>query len=193
MRVLIFNTDEKDTQNLTSMIKAFPINIIIDNASTYFDTMNYYKNNTYEKVFIDVQDEEGIKITKEILDIYPNQKLFMMGDDYNCTLEKNCNSCAKEHSKSLIIKPISQIELCKVMNNTFLCECKGKSMKQFNLEKIKKNIQKEFPYFDFEINQKEKIISSSPMPMQILVSFISQLEENNISYEVENFERINLK
>ncbi len=146
MRVLIYNTDEKDTQNLTSMIKAFPINIIIDNASTYFDTINYYKNNTYEKVFIDVQDEEGIKITKEILDIYPNQKLFMMGDDYNCTLEK-----------------------------------------------IKKNIQKEFPYFDFEINQKEKIISSSPMSMQILVSFTSQLEENNISYEVENFERINLK
>lgn len=193
MRILIFNTNEKDTQNLISMIKIFPIDIIVDKASTYFDTMNFYKNHSYEKVFIDMDNDEGKKITKEILDIYPNQKIFMMGNDYNCTLEKNCNSCEKEHSKGLIIKPISQPELCKVMNNSFECECKGKSMKQFAIDKIKKNIQKEFPYFDFEINQKEKIISSSPMSMQILVSFISQLEENDISYEVENFERINLK
>ncbi len=64
MRILIFNTNEKDTQNLISMIKIFPIDIIVDKASTYFDTMNFYKNHSYEKVFIDMDNDEGKKITK---------------------------------------------------------------------------------------------------------------------------------
>lgn len=193
MRVLIFNTNNKDTQSLASMIKAFPVNTIIDETSSYIDAINKYKNNAYDKVFIDVENEVGKQVTEEILKIYSKQEILMISDDFNCALEKNCSSCEKEHKKSMIIKPMSQNELCKIMNNNFACECKGKSVKQFNLDKIKKNIQKEFPYFDFEINQDKKTIHSAPMSMQILVSFTNQLEENNISYEVEDFERINLK
>ncbi|WP_072681786.1 hypothetical protein [Arcobacter sp. LA11] len=192
MRILIYDNNLSDLNKLSSMIEAFPIETIIDKVSDYKDCIQMSKKHNYDKLFIDYTDDIGKKIAKKLLEIDPKQRIYLLNDNFDCIDEKNCEKCKKEFNKDTIIKPLNQVQLSKIISKNFKCESFNKSEFEFQIEKVKKSIINEYPYFKFEFDKKNKILKSEPMSISILVYIIEQLQHNNIKYEVEDNEKIRI-
>ena len=169
MRILIYDNDINDLEQLFNMIKAFPIETIIDKVSDFNDTKNMFENHNYDKIFIDFNDHIGKNISKYIMQIKPTQEIILLNKDFECLDERDCSICTKMANKKILIKPINQQQLSKVISKNFICDCFHKNEFEFKLEKIKKLINQEFPYFNFNINKKELMIKSEPMTTTIIV------------------------
>lgn len=189
MRVLLYCNNEQDLKNISSIIESFPIDLNIDKTFDSENIIEKFKKNSYDKVFIDIESEIGKDVVKEFLHTKPKQELYMFGDSYNC-IDKSCIKCKLLNNKKMLIKPITQKELSEIIKGTFVCECEELSKTEFNLEKIRKTIHNEFPYFEFNIDLEKAQITSKTMPVPILVAFVHELDKCQIKYRIENFEKI---
>ena len=192
MRILIYDNNINDLNKLSSMIEAFPIETIIDKVSDYKDCIEIYIKHNYDKLFIDYTDDIGKKIAKELIALNPRQRIYLLNDTFECLYEKDCINCKEKLNRETIIKPLNQLQLSKIISKNFKCESFNKNEFEFQLEKVKKSIQNEYPYFKFKFDKNTKILKSEPMPISILVYIIEQLQQNNIEYEVEDNEKIRI-
>lgn len=190
MRILIYDNNLNDLNKLSSIIESFPIETIIDKVSDYKDCIEIYKKHNYDKLFIDYTDDIGKKIAKELTYKNPKQRIYLLNDKYECLHDKDCQVCKENFNQETIIKPINQFQLCKIITRNFKCESFNKNEFEFKLEKIKKSIINEYPYFKFKFNKNSKELLSEPMSIAILVYIIEQLQENHIEYQVEGNEKI---
>ncbi len=171
------------------MLKLFPIETTIDKASSYEECIDFYKENDYKNIFINL-DDEGKKIIDKITEIYPKQKIFLLNDKTEYLNNQNCELCTKEFNRHMIIKPINQDLLSKVICNKFNCEVKEIDSFTFTLKKINKLILKNFPYLTCNFNESYTTFKSERMSAQILLFVTDLLQEHNIKFEVLDYERI---
>lgn len=192
MRILIYDNNINDLNKLASMIKIFPIETIIDKVSDYIDCMQMYDKHNYEKLFIDYTDDIGKKIADEIIKINPKQRIFLINDNCDCMSNKDCITCRQSFNKETIIKPLNQQQLSQIISKNFKCESFKKTQPEFTIEKIKKSVYKEFPYFKLHFDKKRQMFLSEPMPISILVYMVQLFKEHNVEYEVQDTERIKI-
>jgi hypothetical protein len=193
MRLLIYDNDINNLNKISQMIETFPIETIIDKVSDYNDCILMYKHHVYDKLLIDYTDDIGKKIANKIIDINPKQRLYLLNDEFNCTSGKDCENCKKLYNKETIVKPFNQFQLSKIISKQFKCESYKKNEFEFKLEKVKKSIYNEFPYFKFAFKENKSMLISSPMSISILVHITELLKNNTIDYQVINNEKILLK
>lgn len=193
MRLLIYDNDINDLNKISLMIKTFPIETIVDKVSDYNDCILMYKQHVYDKLLIDYTDDIGKKIANKIIETNPKQRLYLLNDEFNCAGDKDCVKCKKEYNKETIVKPFNQFQLTKIISKQFKCESFKKNEFEFKLEKVKKSIYNEYPYFKFEIKEDKKMLLSSPMSISILVYITELLMNNTIDYQVINNQKILLK
>lgn len=193
MRLLIYDNDINDLNKISQMIKTFPIETIVDKVSDYNDCILMYKQHIYDKLLIDYTDDIGKKIANKIIETNPKQRLYLLNDEFDCTGEKDCEKCKKQHNKETIIKPFSQLQLSKIISKQFKCESFKKNEFEFKLEKVKKSIYNEYPYFKFYFKENKSMLISDPMSISILVYITELLMNNTIDYQVINNQKILLK
>lgn len=190
MRILIYGNNKNGLENFCSMISLYPLEIIIDKASDYNDCIYFYTKHDYEKVFIDFDDDIGKKFLSKILDINPKQKVFILNNKNICVLEKNCEYCKENFHKNIIIKPLSQNQLTKILSKKFSCEYENLSEKEFNLEKIKKEVQSKYPYLKFDYSKQRDSFISDNIPTSALVFVTDLLSQYEIEFQVTHKNQI---
>jgi len=186
MRILIYDTNKHDHESLYQMIKLLPIQTIIDVASSYEDSIHMYSSFEYTKVFINFNEENGNEFEKFVLDKNPKQKLILLKEHYDCSLNHDCHFCQNNFNKFLVIKPINISQLPKIINNTFECEGYCKTLFDYNLEKINKTLKHKYPTIIYDkINYKfllDEIPSS--FVVELFIELTTLLSKYNIEYRI---------
>lgn len=190
MRILIYDNNKQDLEKFCNMINLYPIEIIVDKASDYNDIIYFISQHIYDKVFIDYNDDIGKKLVTEIVEKNPKQKIFLLSDSYDCPLERNCDLCKDKFKKNIIIKPLSQNQLTKILSRKFTCENEFLSEKEFKLKKIKKKVQIEYPYLKFEYCKDRDSFLSDNIPTSALVFVTDLLNKHNIAFHVTHKNQI---
>lgn len=190
MRILIYNNNKDDLEKFYNMITLYPIEIIVDKASDYNDILYFLDKHYYDKIFIDYIDDIGKKLLNKILEKDPKQKVFLLTEEDDCPLEKNCEVCKSKFKKNIIIKPLSQNQLTKIISRKFTCENEHLSTKEFILEKIKKRVQSRYPYLKFEYCKERDSFLSDNIPTSTLVFVTELLSQHNIKYHVTHKNQI---
>ncbi|RXJ88710.1 hypothetical protein CRV01_08765 [Arcobacter sp. CECT 8983] len=190
MRILIYDNNKQDLEKFCNMINLYPIEIIVNKASNYNDMLYFFNKHYYDKIFIDYNDDIGKKILNTIIETNPHQKIFLLSDKDNCPLEKNCELCKDKFRKSIIIKPLSQNQLTKIISRKFTCENEFLSTKEFNLKKIKKKVQIEYPYLKFEYCKDRDSFLSDNIPTAALVFVTDLLIQHDITFQVTHKNQI---
>lgn len=190
MRILIYDNSKQNLEKFCNMIDLYPIEIIVDKASNYKDILYFFDNHYYDKIFIDYNDDIGKKLLDKIIEKNPLQKIFLLSDKNDCPLEKNCELCKNKFKKNIIIKPLSQNQLTKIISRKFTCENEFLSTKEFNLEKIKKRVQLEYPYLKFEYCKDRDSFLSDNIPTSALVFVTDLLNQHEIPFQVTHKNQI---
>lgn len=196
MRILIYDNDKNSVEELYTMIKLYPLNTIVDKASDYEDSMEFYKRHNYDKVFIDLSDDIGKKISRKILEINPNQNIYLINSCYpsynseNCKGNEYCKECKTLKTKKNIIKPIEHKQLGQILSKKFICETANMDPFTFVIEKIKKSTQKRYPYIKIVYDKKESTLKTEQINVQVLVYITNLLSEHNVDYQVLDYDNI---
>jgi len=185
MRILIYDNDMQNLEKFCNMISLYPIEIIVDKASNYNDMINFFFNYTYENIFIDY-DDIGKKITQKIITKKPSQKIYLFTNNNECFLEKDCEVCSLKYKKNIIIKPLSQEQLTKILSRKFICETKDLKDKEFIIEKIKKYVNYKYPYLKFDFCKDSSSYISDYIPIYTLVFATDLLNSHGIKFKVPN-------
>ncbi|RXK11724.1 hypothetical protein CP965_13225 [Halarcobacter mediterraneus] len=186
---MIYNNNSAEFEKFCSMIELYPINIIVDKASSYNDIIYLTKQNQYEKIFVDY-DDIGKKIVNQILKKNPKQKIFLMNENFECPMEKDCYTCRKKYQKNIIIKPLCQNQLTKILSRKFTCESENLSHKEFTLEKIKKKVQQKYPYLTFDYCKDRDSFLSNNISTSALVYVTDLLNKHQIEFQVTHKNQI---
>ncbi|NVJ53230.1 MAG: hypothetical protein HWD90_06020 [Campylobacteraceae bacterium] len=190
MKILIYDNNKQDLEKFCSMINLYPIEILVDKASNYEDILYFLNNHNYEKIFINYDDDTGKKLLNVIIEKNPQQNVFLLSERNDCPLEKNCDLCKSKFKKNIIIKPLSQNQLTKIISRKFTCENEFLSTKEFNLKKIKKKVQLEYPYLKFEYCKDRDSFLSDNIPTSALVFVTDLLTQHEITFQVTHKNQI---
>jgi len=190
MRILIYNNNYNELEKFCSMISLYPIEIIVDKGSNYEDIIYFINHHTYDKIFIDYNDDIGKKIVKKVIEKNPKQKIFLFNEEYDCPLDKNCDICNDHFEKNMIINPLSQNQLTKILSRKFTCESEHLTQKEFCLAKIKKQVHFKYPYLKFEYCKTRDSFLSDNIPTSALVYVTDLLSKYEIDFQVTHKNQI---
>ena len=190
MKILIYDSNIHNLEKFCNMLSLYPIKIIVDKSSKHCDIIDFITKYSYDKVFIDYDNNIGKKILGEILQIKPKQKIFLLSQKDECPVGKNCEFCKSNYKKHIIIKPLSQDQLTKIISRKFTCESEFLSKKEFILEKIKKEVQLEYPYLKFDYCKNKDSFLSENLPTSALVFITNLLNQYEINFHVTHKNQI---
>lgn len=191
MRILIYDNNPNDLQKFSEMMHLYPLDFIIDKVSDLDDALYMFEKHNYDKVFIDFNDAIGKKLVSKIIEINPEQKMFLLNDEYECIKSPiDCEDCKKRYNKEMIIKPLMQSQLTRILSKNFICENFELSEKEFMLERVKKAVHKKYPYLKFDYCKERDSFISDNIPTSALVFITDLLSLYEIEYHVSHKNQI---
>jgi len=122
MRILIYDNNIKDLENLCQMIKHLPIDILIDKISYIEEFYTLYNSKEYDTVIVDTNDTDGTKIVEHITNIKPKQKIIVINNQFFCTEEKGCDYCKSHYNKHRIVKPLDTMDIVRAIKDATPCD-----------------------------------------------------------------------
>lgn len=189
MRVLVYDNDFNSIEVLCHQVHSMPMDTFIDKVSDTRDFIDLFNRHDYDSLIIDVDDEIGKKLLKEILTIKPKQKIVTIGDTIQCGDENGCEHCLNHHKKIRLMKPVTDNDLFYALHNISFCHqyCSDSSA----IVKLK-NIDKKLKCFEFDLQykafiNKNNFLNGRDDELDIL---LSMLEYEGFEYQFDNARNI---
>lgn len=142
-----------------------------------------YRSNSVDYLLVDLECDESQKLLSDIVEINPKQNTISFSKKITCIDTNGCDYCAKTYNRKKILKPFSELDLYKVLDNfgTYRCSHRN-ALKDITL--IMSYILKRFSNCKYNIHSKQITINdmSSFNAIRTIAQIVELLNENSISY-----------
>lgn len=195
MKILIYDSNLESLEYLYSLLKKVSIkNIHIDKCTQKEEFLNFFNINTYEKIFVDFCEEEGVEIISMINKVKPEQELYMINEEFECTEEKDCMFCFTEYNRKSLVKPYSFKNVYNTLKDEkFKCEKFMKNKSEFKFYKLQKCFNKEYPNVKLNHNKEKKEITTCPYSKDIFNNLVEVFEEHELKFDILNDRSLQVK
>lgn len=185
MRILTFENNEKNLNDLYRLTDRIAIEKTIDATFDSNELLQIYKQNSYDIVLINCNNEVGIKLKNEIRQLNPSQRVVVVNNKLNCNESTNCDYCKNNTNTLRIFEPYSIEDIIRLFKDQ-KCEhnyCHPDT--QTKLLIISKG------YNDLNYNPTNNTFSTSSGKKDILshlsvIDLCQELKKNNINFTIEN-------
>lgn len=116
MKVIIYD-DESSIKEFKSLIKIIPFNIKIDETDNYQNFLNMYDKESYDAVFINTNEKQGVQLKNEIIKINSSQRIISINNSLECSDPLGCDHCKENTNSYRIFKPFHVDSLVKSLKN----------------------------------------------------------------------------
>jgi len=190
MNILVYDKNSDSINIIKNFFNVIP-HSVVDSVLGFNHFCQLYEKKVYDIIFLDSFDKEGKKISDLILKINPLQRTIILNNKFENLNNVDCNECKNSYNRDSIINPISYNQLLDIVNNKHECEGYKKTKSEFNMQKIKNYILKNFPTLKFDLEN--EIINISQQSVSLHTSFLVELtqylNESDIRYSIlDNFD-----
>lgn len=184
MKLLLFEKDIKNLEQLCMLLNTVPKEKSIDKTLDQNKLLNMYKKNRYDLVFINCNHQEGIDLKKEIRLLNPKQKVIAVNNTFNCAEPKGCEYCKESTSTLRIFEPYNIKDIVNAFKDV---QCEHDYCND-DIETKLVILSKE--YHDIIFNAKNKSFSICAGNEDLLshhsvVDLSQKLKSNNIPFVIE--------
>lgn len=184
MRILIFENNDENLNDLCLLINMVDTDISIDKTIKETDILRLYKTHSYDIVFINCNNKIGIDLKNQIREINTKQKIIVVNNGFHCSEPNGCSYCKANTNTLRIFEPYTIVD---IINSFKDVKCKVdycNSDIQTKLIIISKQY-KDLVYNEDNntfsgLNGKKDIISHSS-----IVNLATDLTANNINFTIE--------
>lgn len=182
MKILIYDNNLEDLKKFSAFIKYIPLDIELDKTNDHLEFKKLFEQKTYDTVFVDVNDENGSKLTDLIKKINPVQKTVTINNKFNCSEENGCDFCKTSFNKYRIVKPLNIFDITRALKDepcSFDCT-------DDNLQIKLKVLSKPYGFLSFDSSTQIFTYSGIGDFFSQIINFTVDLAEHNIKYDVED-------
>lgn len=179
MRILIYDNNLEDLENLCMMVQDLPFDTFIDKLSDVDDFIHVYNRHEYNIVFIDVNYNEGKELVRFIEKKNPSQRIAVINNGGKVFSHQKCSFCKENFNKYRVSKPVNMQEVINVFKGK-KCEYNSDDRLLTKLMILSK------PYLFMELDKKSLKFTSknSTSFISSVVNLTEELSANDINYEV---------
>lgn len=184
MKILIYDSNLESLEKIYTLLKKVSCSeVIIHTSSSNEEFFSFFEKNEYEKIYIDSCDNSGEEVLKLILQIKPEQQIFMINDEYDCVEGKDCLYCTSEYNRKSVIKPFDE----KIIHNTihkktFKCEKMLQGELEVRVKILEKNFKITNPHVSLNFDKRLKEITIVPYTEDIGENLTFQFKKLKLNY-----------